>query len=189
MPGYFDSLNLIQQVAAAKFVEKTVQAIPDYVDPIQVAIMLHDEVDNDIRNTPFDLAPISCSKGCSACCHMNVDVSMPEAEILQAFVQPEDMELLEKQSHYDFTTWDTQSHEQRKCVFLKNNLCSVYEHRPIACRKYFVASDPKDCDSTEGFDKRVQVAVYHKSELFAAVLLTRYEFGTLPKLLYKLLNN
>lgn len=33
----------------------------------------------------------------------------------------------------------------RPCIFLKDKLCSIYEFRPEACRRYFVVSPAADC--------------------------------------------
>jgi hypothetical protein len=31
------------------------------------------------------------------------------------------------------------------CPFLENESCSIYEHRPMVCREYLVASPPEHC--------------------------------------------
>ena len=35
------------------------------------------------------------------------------------------------------------------CIFLENEACSIYEHRPAACREYLVTSPPELCQDTE----------------------------------------
>lgn len=35
------------------------------------------------------------------------------------------------------------------CIFLENNSCSIYEHRPAACREYLVTSPVELCEDTE----------------------------------------
>lgn len=35
------------------------------------------------------------------------------------------------------------------CIFLENDACSIYEHRPAACREYLVTSPPELCQDTE----------------------------------------
>ena len=47
--------------------------------------------------------------------------------------------------YYSSEWWD----RQLPCALLKDNLCSVYEARPVPCRNYFVASDPARCDTRE----------------------------------------
>lgn len=35
------------------------------------------------------------------------------------------------------------------CIFLENDACSIYEHRPAACREYLVTSPPELCKDIE----------------------------------------
>jgi Fe-S-cluster containining protein len=35
------------------------------------------------------------------------------------------------------------------CIFLENEACSIYEHRPAACREYLVATPAEWCQDTE----------------------------------------
>ena len=35
------------------------------------------------------------------------------------------------------------------CIFLEDGACSIYEHRPAACREYLVTSPPELCQDTE----------------------------------------
>jgi len=35
------------------------------------------------------------------------------------------------------------------CIFLENDACSIYEHRPAACREYLVTSPADLCEDTE----------------------------------------
>jgi len=35
------------------------------------------------------------------------------------------------------------------CIFLENDACSIYEHRPAACREYLVTSPAELCQDTE----------------------------------------
>lgn len=35
--------------------------------------------------------------------------------------------------------------EKQECVFLEGGICTIYEDRPLACRRYFVVSDPELC--------------------------------------------
>jgi Fe-S-cluster containining protein len=35
------------------------------------------------------------------------------------------------------------------CIFLENDACSIYEHRPAACREYLVTSPSELCKDTE----------------------------------------
>jgi Fe-S-cluster containining protein len=119
-------------------------------------------IDGLAREAP----PITCTKGCSACCKMLllmtygeallVTQKMPEAvakawpgieaqlakadQVLtrEVFDPIENPDALEQAS----TDW---WRLQLDCPFLADGLCSIYEHRPNACRQHFVLSPPERC--------------------------------------------
>lgn len=67
----------------------------------------------------------ACSKGCSSCCHIPVSIS--ELEVLH----------IEKQTGKKAKpTSLPQNFHGQPCPFLTNNACSIYEHRPLVCRKH-----------------------------------------------------
>jgi Fe-S-cluster containining protein len=94
----------------------------------------------------------SCFKGCSFCCHIHVTVTKAEADACVTYAKANnvdiDYKLLQAQQGLVMENWKSIPYNMRKCVFLKDNACSVYEYRPINCRKYYVVTDPKLC-STE----------------------------------------
>lgn len=74
---------------------------------------------------------VACRKGCSACCKMNVSISSVEAERL-AVVSRRKMQTLHRPI----------KHEEGRfagvpCPFLTEDVCSVYDSRPYACRAHF----------------------------------------------------
>lgn len=100
---------------------------------------------------------VSCKKGCSACCHMYVQVTLAEALYIVNYII---MEKGEKALRKVLA----RCHEQEKliankkvdrayllnkrvpCIFLsKEKTCEIYKVRPIPCRSYFVFSDPENC--------------------------------------------
>jgi len=99
---------------------------------------------------------VTCRKGCSACCHQMVEITTDEAELLAKLVETGraaiDPEKLLKQASWstDPDKWWLQPKEERSCVFLKDNVCSVYKYRPVNCRKYLVVNDPKECANPLG---------------------------------------
>lgn len=75
----------------------------------------------------------ACRKGCSHCCHVMVSLSRSEAQLIAskigatiradagaplAFTSEEELETI----------------TGTPCPFLKDGSCSIYEHRPLACR-------------------------------------------------------
>lgn len=75
---------------------------------------------------------VACTRGCAHCCHIAVAVPSPEAELIGQLIgrPPAAVE-----SRSDFTGFDYGYHNP--CTFLKNNECSIYAHRPLACRIQF----------------------------------------------------
>jgi Fe-S-cluster containining protein len=88
---------------------------------------------SEVRQVTQDLVP--CKRGCSACCHVKVEMSQDEAEIIGDFLKitpkklPKGIRMLSQSA---LGRADT------PCPFLKNHECSIYEVRPIACRNYVV---------------------------------------------------
>lgn len=91
---------------------------------------------------------ISCRKGCSHCCRIQVLMTPAEADLIKQYCEENsiaiDYDYFEKQK--DLTEENHARSAANACAFLKDNLCSIYEVRPFACRNYFVVSDPDLCD-------------------------------------------
>ena len=98
----------------------------------------------------------TCQKGCSACCHLERDITSDEADLLAYLIKNGieiDMQLLENQ----IAASGRKSKKRRisgsasRCVFLaKNNSCRIYDSRPSVCRKYTVSSNPAECGKKHG---------------------------------------
>jgi hypothetical protein len=74
---------------------------------------------------------VACRKGCSACCHMDVSITLAEAERLaSASGRPMNRHVRPLSEH-------TPRHTVAPCPFLVEGACSVYEARPFACRAHF----------------------------------------------------
>ncbi len=118
---------------------------------------------------------VPCCKGCSACCNYLIPLSVPEAfrlreEILalpteqrrtvfQSCLDTAKIILNEKPKQFEITesaetSCQIQINELGKwyaslklaCPFLSNNLCTSYEHRPVACREYIVTGSALLCE-------------------------------------------
>lgn len=118
----------------------------------------------------------SCKKGCCHCCYIKLDVYESEAtELFKSYDRSCDERVIKQSSashlHPDDYVIEL-SKDDRKCPFLKDNLCSVYEHRPLSCSTYYVVSDPKECDTdyNNNNNNMVHAIVDNYSELAVSVI-------------------
>lgn len=145
-------------------------------DIVQFARELSSKVSNIIlekmRNNEI---PVPCRKGCAACCSYLVPLSVPEAfhlreevlampegkrkSVLDLFLSRAGRILKEKPEDADLMNINHLSNWyanlELTCPFLSDNLCTVYDKRPIACREYLVESSEILCRPGEqgGFHK------------------------------------
>ncbi|WP_163321866.1 YkgJ family cysteine cluster protein [Draconibacterium mangrovi] len=96
---------------------------------------------------------IDCKRGCSWCCHQPVFALDYELDYLQAFIEKSfDAETIsvitekanQKQAKLSQLKGDELMNAKHPCPLLKDNACSAYEARPVACRIY-LSSDVKSC--------------------------------------------
>lgn len=159
-------------------------------DAHNVAYTLHAHVDEATARLAKTRngRKIKCAKGCSACCRVHVSITDGEAQLLLiAAAQqrvPIDWARVERQSAHKLATWGEQSPGDRRCVFLgEQGDCRVYEHRPAACRKYFVASDPRNCDTIKRPGAQIMAVVSPEAEVIASAMLARMPWGSMPRML------
>ncbi|HKX40906.1 MAG TPA: YkgJ family cysteine cluster protein [Burkholderiaceae bacterium] len=130
-----------------------------------------------MRETSKHGPDIKCKRGCAACCHLSVDVSPQEAILLRVIAKdqgiPIDEARLDRQASKSFDTWHELPVEDRRCVFLgEDNACRVYEHRPGACRKYTVKSDPERCDMDKYPGGEVAIVFDVEAEIIQSAAMT-----------------
>jgi Fe-S-cluster containining protein len=139
---------------------------------------------------------VSCFKGCSACCHMEVEITNYESEVLSELVQKGhsiNREVLKEQSLREVQDkkWSQRlSLSANRCVFLAGDgACSIYENRPVMCRRHSVTSPPINCES---MDLEIGVRFFPRVDLLitAANEDKNLRIGPLAKMLQvKLIEN
>lgn len=139
----------------------------------------------------FNTAPeenkkeIQCKAGCTSCCFIEIDVSGDEASTIVNYCRENgieiDREYLTKQAAVGRQVFSGIS----RCVFLKENLCSIYPVRPIACRKHWVKTDPALCDFSNNTIHAVGGYMDINTEILASAILNVDENGPLEELLLR----
>ena len=89
------------------------------------------------------LAPhMVCEKGCSHCCRIDVAVTAVEAQYIQKNVGiTPDMGHTVTSGHGD---------TKQPCSFLDAaGTCTIYAHRPFACRAFYALDNPAFCESLD----------------------------------------
>ena len=85
----------------------------------------------------------ACRSGCNHCCHIAVVVSEFEAKVIAKAVGVQAIFTGNESSAEDAV----ERYKGVPCPFLKKARCSIYEHRPIACRLHFSLADTEEmCD-------------------------------------------
>lgn len=112
---------------------------------------------------------VTCTKGCADCCYQMVSMSLVEALAIIDHIykkanravhfKSRSLPIIQEQSELFLkgsVTVRMWFELQVPCVFLtQDNLCSVYDVRPVACRTYAVVSDPKLCSPESGAAQKV----------------------------------
>lgn len=114
---------------------------------------LGDEVGEAARG-----AGAQCKAGCHGCCYQLIALDFVEALLIARWLRSRGrttVELIDKlieqakaQQGFAREEW---FHEAKPCVFLnEQKQCSIHPVRPLACRTYFVTTDPKLCHPDAG---------------------------------------
>lgn len=162
---------------------------PGYVVANAFNEQIQEKVDHFVKTNPNG-QKITCTKGCSMCCHINVDITEDEASLLYEVmksdkVQP-NYERMEKQISMPV---EELKYADRACMFLgEDDACKVYEYRPSACRKYMVVTEPALCHPVTNKHGKVGRAVDIDSEIIGSGILNANKTGSLPKLLKQLID-
>jgi Fe-S-cluster containining protein len=132
--------------------------------------------------------PISCTKGCSGCCHYEVEITQDEAALLKRAVLGGlsiDRERLAVQAGRERRSleWKKLGDRTNRCVFLGDDeACSVYEDRPSICRKHLVTTPAIAC-TTRGMQVSPVQILLAEILLSASLSLPDTAVGSLATML------
>ncbi|MNL15474.1 Flagellin N-methylase [compost metagenome] len=174
-------INLSEELEKAAFLFQSLPAGPER------AFKLHQMVEEEIAEG--DNIKVSCFKGCSACCHMEVEVTNYEADVIAGLIHDGfvvDRDRLKSQSTRTLQDplWrEGMKNKNNPCVFLNaEGACGIYEKRPVMCRRHSVTSPAKNCESIEA---AITLRYFPKVDLLisAANEDPNMEIGPLAKML------
>lgn len=159
-------------------------------EPQNIAHSINLKVDESVAETlkTKNGHNVKCSRGCASCCKLHVSITREEAVLLLIAVAQKRLRIdwakLERQSAHRLATWKDQTGADRRCVFLNDREeCSVYEHRPAACRKYLVTSDPKNCNTIKFPGRQVTMLAPVDGEAIVSAMLGILDWGSMPRML------
>jgi len=92
---------------------------------------------------------VVCKKKCSFCCNIAVVITNEEAKLLSKISKEKNIKINKKrlklQMIKNAENWHDLGIKNMRCVFLRENECSIYEYRPIVCRTHFVMDGKMLC--------------------------------------------
>lgn len=138
---------------------------------------------------------VQCKKGCAHCCHIHVDITTAEAALIAGALKANGIFFnrgkLERQAKATTVEdWRALEPKDRACVFLGTaNECRIYGVRPMACRKYLVASNPKHCDTVRHMGERVAIVSNHEAEAITNVAMSAFKWGTMGTMLLEAIDH
>ena len=141
-------INARQGLRLRKLVHDALPALAGSALPLDRKVIRLREIADKVGAAIAPFTP--CRKGCSACCHKPALISEMDAMLIsEATGKP----LAAPRRVFDVTAGE----EARRsffapyagtpCPFLKDDACSIYEHRPIVCRVHHsLEATPAPCD-------------------------------------------
>lgn len=172
-------------------VKKQIDILARILPGVSRAKYVQQRTDEELAKGGKDSELITCAKGCSACCHLNVGVTDDEAEQLADLVITGKVRIniqrLKMQATLpdDDREWWTMPKERSRCVFLgDNSLCMVYAERPTACRLHNSVDEPWKCDRDYNpNDVPAKRYVSQQGEVITTAALQVSPRGHLPRML------
>jgi len=172
----------IKQYKEAKTKNDTISVVHNFLRHLDLQMQQALKTDHDVAQR------VACGKGCSACCKMNVDITLDEAEYLLAFAKEKhisiDWDKADRQ--HQITEWKLLSEADRECLFLDSDgECKIYENRPMVCRKLMVIDTAEFCDIHKYPGHELGRINSIEAEAMVSAIWNEGETASLPTLLRK----
>jgi Fe-S-cluster containining protein len=113
-------------------------------------------------------ATVACRAGCSFCCSLQIDVRAHEVFLIMRHLrrtrsaeQLADLQasVVAARDHRRAASASHLGGARRKCVLLESDLCSIYEVRPAACRRYYSRSVAACEQVWHGIDPKEEIEI------------------------------
>jgi Fe-S-cluster containining protein len=145
-----------------------------------------------MRANPPGSHTVQCRRGCASCCRLMVSVFPDEATLALIAAQDAglelDRDLMRRQAvATNVDEWKRLPYADRACVFLRNEECAIYEHRPSSCRKYAVVTPPELCNTETHPGYQVGMAVSAMAEIITSAAISTWGFEGLAASMLKAL--
>ena len=165
-------LEIHKEIVTAKIAVKDCPA--RLADIVPMARMLSAKINQAVyKHAIYNGLSIPCRQECANCCYLLIILSVPEALrlaeelMLMPLSKYEDLKrhwdstgnhireklpknLFPRNSNYIaypnlkiFSNWYTK--QRKACAFLQDNMCSIYEQRPLVCRDFMVMGSSSQC--------------------------------------------
>lgn len=132
---------------ALKAARESLAGANDPARVVQSVMRFHRKVDEILAESHrVHAVPVACSRGCSYCCHMQVEMLPPEAFSLAAWLRKHrsaaQLQALTQRLRDNAAATASLGLEGRKranlaCALLgEDGACSAYEARPAQCRRF-----------------------------------------------------
>ncbi len=141
-------LPVVFQHVMISFLKNKKCFTPDFIDKIrslykEAELSRQDTLENFQANG-HQLPKLACKKGCSYCCGLTVKVAIPELYVIFEHIQATYSEEEIQQIMADLRSYEVKMAKcktrneklQVPCAFLKDNVCSIYETRPLPCHAW-----------------------------------------------------
>lgn len=122
---------------------RTIAQVPDRKSP-EVAERLHILCDQQLLPIYSGDHSIACNTGCNHCCRYQVGLYLPEANRIRDFIQAYFSEEQKKHVLEECRSYQVGN----MCPLNEEGKCSVYELRPLTCRRCN-GYDPEKCSDLD----------------------------------------